>query len=227
VLLPSCSNIVDFVGAGEVKPGEVPGAFACEFVVQVRRSGCCFSVLGSCIEVKGARFPYCSGTAGRPCPQTSWRLQLTELACERNTRSSIAPARLGPLLCLTICCTGHSPWVAGVHGWRHPQVTGDKRDVGQWAQDLQQRRRTGHFPADGARLEVRGCLVLCLPAAGMRPWYASCVKELFACGSARLMCHPSTQQDDLSLLLLLQVPAQIAPHGHPPGPEAGKCAAGQ
>jgi hypothetical protein len=31
-----CSNIVDFVGAGEVRPGETPGAFACEFVVQVR-----------------------------------------------------------------------------------------------------------------------------------------------------------------------------------------------
>jgi hypothetical protein len=30
-----CRNIVDFIGAGEVKAGEVPGAFACEFVVQV------------------------------------------------------------------------------------------------------------------------------------------------------------------------------------------------
>lgn len=33
------SNIVDFVGAGEVKPGEVPGAFACEFVVQEYMAG--------------------------------------------------------------------------------------------------------------------------------------------------------------------------------------------
>lgn len=41
--LPSCSNIVDFVGAGEVKPGETPGAYACEFVVQVCISGCCVS----------------------------------------------------------------------------------------------------------------------------------------------------------------------------------------
>ncbi len=35
-LLLLCSNIVDFIGAGEVRPGDVPGAFACEFVVQVR-----------------------------------------------------------------------------------------------------------------------------------------------------------------------------------------------
>lgn len=32
-------NIVEFIGAGEVKPGDVPGQFACEFVVQVR-TGC-------------------------------------------------------------------------------------------------------------------------------------------------------------------------------------------
>lgn len=31
-----CSNIVDFIGAGEVRAGDVPGAFACEFIVQVR-----------------------------------------------------------------------------------------------------------------------------------------------------------------------------------------------
>lgn len=34
--MPLCSNIVDFVGAGEVRAGDVPGAFACEFIVQVR-----------------------------------------------------------------------------------------------------------------------------------------------------------------------------------------------
>lgn len=27
---------MDFIGAGEIKAGEVPGASACEFVVQVR-----------------------------------------------------------------------------------------------------------------------------------------------------------------------------------------------